>query len=68
VKVAEFKEAFELFDRNGDGLITAAELGIVMQQLGHCPTEQELKEMVKEIDINGQWSVATESLPIVLPN
>jgi Ca2+-binding EF-hand superfamily protein len=43
-----------LFDKNGDGRITATELGIVMQSLGQRPTEKELQEMVKEIDINGQ--------------
>lgn len=29
-QIEEFKEAFELFDKNGDGRVTAAELGIVM--------------------------------------
>jgi calmodulin len=54
IKVAEFKEAFELFDRDGDGRITASELGIVMQSLGHSPTDVELQEMVREIDENGE--------------
>ena len=30
----EYKEAFNLFDRNGDGNITTAELGTVMRSLG----------------------------------
>ena len=57
IKVAEFKEAFELFDRDGDGRITASELGIVMQSLGHSPTDVELQEMVREIDENGNGSI-----------
>nr|CAD2126650.1 unnamed protein product [Meloidogyne enterolobii] len=56
-QVAEFKEAFELFDKDGDGRVTAAELGIVMKSLGHSPTDQELQEMVREIDEDGNGSI-----------
>ncbi|KAL3120797.1 hypothetical protein niasHT_008089 [Heterodera trifolii] len=56
-QVAEFKEAFELFDKNGDGRVTASELGVVMHSLGHSPTEEELHEMVREIDENGNGSI-----------
>ena len=31
---AEFKEAFSLFDKDGDGTINPAELGVVMRYLG----------------------------------
>lgn len=37
---AEFKEAFMLFDRDEDGTITMAELGVVMRSLGQRPTGQ----------------------------
>jgi Ca2+-binding EF-hand superfamily protein len=36
--VAEFKEAFMLFDKDEDGTITMAELGVVMRSLGQRPT------------------------------
>ncbi|KAH9392539.1 Calmodulin [Tyrophagus putrescentiae] len=45
-QVAEFKEAFMLFDKDLDGRITATELGIVMRSLGQRPSETELKNMV----------------------
>lgn len=54
-EVEEFKEAFELFDKDGDGRVTARELGIVMHSLGHTPTEQELEDMVREIDEDGRF-------------
>ena len=49
----EYKEAFNLFDRNGDGNITTAELGTVMRSLGQNPTEAELADMVNAIDTDG---------------
>lgn len=36
---SEFKEAFSLFDKDGDGTITTKELGTVMRSLGQNPTE-----------------------------
>lgn len=44
-QIAEFKEAFSLFDKDGDGTITTKELGTVMRSLGQNPTEAELQEM-----------------------
>lgn len=46
-QIAEFKEAFSLFDKDGDGTITTKELGTVMRSLGQNPTEAELQDMVK---------------------
>ena len=42
-QIAEFKEAFSLFDKDGDGTITTKELGTVMRSLGQNPTEAELQ-------------------------
>eukprot|EP00966_Prymnesium_polylepis_P071738 1666207-Prymnesium_polylepis.1 len=48
-QVAEFKEAFSLFDKDGDGTITTKELGTVFRSLGQNPTEAELDDMIKEV-------------------
>lgn len=37
----EFKEVFMLFDKDEDGSITLAELGVVMRSLGQRPTGDE---------------------------
>ena len=50
----EFKEAFSLFDKNGDGSISSKELGIVMRSLGQNPTDAELHDMINEVDVDGQ--------------
>jgi len=52
-QVAEFKEAFSLFDKDGDGTITTRELGTVMRSLGQNPTEAELQDMINEVDADG---------------
>lgn len=51
--LTEFKSAFSFFDKNGDGTITTRELGTVLRSLGQNPTEKELKDMVKELDKDG---------------
>ncbi|EER04034.1 calmodulin, putative [Perkinsus marinus ATCC 50983] len=52
-QIAEFKEAFSLFDKDGDGTITTKELGTVMRSLGQNPTEAELQDMINEVDADG---------------
>lgn len=56
-QIAEYKEAFGLFDRDGNGVITTQELGTVMRNLGQNPTEQEVKNMIKEVDIDGSGTL-----------
>ena len=41
-QLAEFKEVFALFDKDGDGTITAQELGTVMRSMGKNPSIEEL--------------------------
>ena len=56
-QIAEFKEAFSLFDKDGDGTITTKELDTVMRSLGQNPTEAELQEMINEVDANGNGTI-----------
>jgi calmodulin len=51
-QIAEFKEAFNLFDKDGDGAISVKELGTVMRALGNNPTESELQDIINELDQN----------------
>ncbi|XP_010511906.1 PREDICTED: calmodulin-like protein 11 [Camelina sativa] len=56
-QITEFKEAFCLFDKDGDGCITAAELATVIRSLDQNPTEQELQDMITEIDSDGNGTI-----------
>ena len=59
-QIAEFKEAFSLFDKDGDGKITTKELGTVMRSLGQNPTEAELQDMINEVDQDKNGSIEFE--------
>lgn len=50
----EFREAFNLFDKDGDGTITTVELGVVMGKLGQNATKEDLEAMLNEVDNDGQ--------------
>jgi calmodulin len=56
-QVSQYKEAFTLFDKDGDGCITTKELGTVMRALGKSPTESEIKSFVAEIDPQSKGTV-----------
>ncbi|KAH7832522.1 putative Calmodulin [Monocercomonoides exilis] len=56
-QIADYREAFSLFDKDGDGFITTKELGTVMRSLGQTPTEQELKDMIADVDADGSGTI-----------
>ena len=56
-QIAKLKETFSLLDKDGDGCITARELGVYLRSLGQNPTEAELQDMIDEIDADGNGAV-----------
>ena len=44
--------------QNGDGFISAKELGVLMRAMGRNPTEDEIMQIMNEIDVdhNGNFS------------
>jgi len=54
---AEFKEAFDEFDKDGSGSISTKELLGVMRSMGQNPTEDEVLELVMEVDLNGDGTI-----------
>uniref|UniRef100_F1LFW9 Calmodulin-2/3/5 n=1 Tax=Ascaris suum TaxID=6253 RepID=F1LFW9_ASCSU len=56
-RLTEIREAFSVFDRDGDGRITVDELGAVMDSLGEHPSESELRRMISEFDEDGNGTI-----------
>ena len=56
-QIAHYREAFALFDKNGDGRITTQELGTVMRSLAQNPSESELQDMINEVDTNSDGNI-----------
>ena len=56
----EIKEVFRVFDNDGNGLISAAELRLVMSNLGEKLTDEDVDEMIRKTDIDGDGQVNYE--------
>ena len=53
--ITEVREAFSLFDMDGDGKISTKELGTLVRSLGINPSEQDVRLMIREVDFNGTF-------------
>jgi len=56
----EILEAFKVFDKDGNGFISAAELRHIMTNLGEKLTDEEVDEMIREADIDGDGQINYE--------
>ena len=52
----EYKEAFQLFDKDGGGTISTKELKQVFEALGQHPSEEDVQSMISEVDQDGMHS------------
>lgn len=49
----ELKEAFNVFDADNNGYISATELMSVLKNIDDSVTEEEIELMINEADLNG---------------
>ncbi|GAA5816565.1 hypothetical protein MFLAVUS_010095 [Mucor flavus] len=59
-QITEYREAFQLFDKNGDGSISASELGVVLRSFGMNPSDAELQDMVNDVDADNNGHIDFE--------
>lgn len=59
-EVREFREVFDLVDKDGGGTIEAKEVKELMELLGLQPKQSEVEAMIAEIDIDGNGEVDFE--------
>ncbi|KAJ3123441.1 calmodulin-like 3 [Physocladia obscura] len=56
-EISDFRQAFTMFDKDGDNHITPAELALVMRQFGLDATDGEVHDLVAEIDVDGNGAI-----------
>ena len=61
-------DAFKVFDRDGDGLITAEELKLTMNNLGEPLTKAEVKAMIAEADLDGDGKINFKEFQRLMQN
>eukprot|EP01084_Bolivina_argentea_P124141 219985_1 len=54
------KEAFKVFDKDSNGFISAAELKHVMTNSGETLTDEEVDEIIRQADIDGDGQINYE--------
>eukprot|EP00093_Oithona_nana_P004586 04586.XXX_2860_8014_1 [CDS] Oithona nana genome sequencing. len=54
------RNAFYLFDRDGNGTISADELGTLLRTLGQEPSEAEVEEILSVLDANKSGAIEEE--------
>ena len=59
-QIEDFKLAFSLFDKDGDGTCDTDELSTVMRALGQNMTDTELLDMIREVDEDDSGSIDFE--------
>lgn len=65
-QIAELREAFQLFDKDGDGHVTPKELMIVLQSLGQNPTIDMVDEMINEVDTDNNGEIEFEEFCVLM--
>ena len=54
------REAFNLFDKRGDGKVDSNQLGDILRALGLNPTEADVAKIRKDLDPTGNKTVHLE--------
>ena len=64
--VAEIRDSFNMFDKNGDGQISSEELGSVMVSLGQRASAIEIKNYIRAVDTDSKSVTIATRLYILL--
>jgi calmodulin len=56
----ELRNAFYLFDKDGSGYISSSELKAAMNNFDENLTDEEIEEMIREADLDGDGEISFE--------
>ena len=59
-KIAEYKEAFDMFDKDGSGTISVNEIVKIMKNFGYPIKKSEAQKMISDIDDNRDGEIDFE--------
>lgn len=59
---ADVREAFKVFDKEGNGLISSSELRHVLCNLGEKLTDEECDELLRDADIDSDGHIVIDQL------
>ena len=59
-QIEHFRDAYNIFDKNGDGGVTVNELAHVMRCIGQEANDQEVRRMFSEVDRDGSGEISFE--------
>lgn len=62
----ELKDAFQVFDKQGTGMISVHDLKMSLTTLGERLTDEELDELIREVDQDGEGMVRADDMVKVL--
>ena len=65
-EVKDLWKAFSVFDADGSNTISAEELAIVMRSLGQDPSPTELRDLIKEVDVDRSGSIDFEEFKALM--
>lgn len=62
----EIREAFRVFDRDGNGFISRDEMRSVMMNLGEKVTDEECNQFILEADVDGDGQINYEEFYLMM--
>ncbi|CAF2154603.1 unnamed protein product [Rotaria magnacalcarata] len=56
-QLTEFRELFDMFDKDNQEMLTLQTLVSVMKTVGHSPTESDMIDLMRDIDIDNSGTI-----------
>ena len=65
-KLHEYKEAFDMFDRNKKGTLSIGDITKIMKNFGYPMTKEEARSMISHVDASGDGEVDFEEFVMLM--